>query len=191
MRTVARLLSCAISVSGMLAASPMAGTQGVAQIQPPHDPAHAANAVDWCAIHLARRELVQAMSDCNYAVATMPNSSKALSNRGSVWLTAGDPTKALEDFEAAIALNPGQADLFYNRGLAHGKLGNSDAAIADYSRAILLEPGLAIAYHNRGYEHELRSNFADALKDYERAIELAPDLKPPAEGIRRLTKGRL
>lgn len=174
-----------------LVIAPMAHAQGNSSVPLPHDTAHAARPVDWCAIHLARRELVQAMSDCDYAVATMPNNSEARSNRGSVWLSAGEPAKALADFEAAIALEPGQAKFHFNRGLAHAKLGKHETAIHDYTEAIRLDPSLAIAYHNRGFEYELRSDIDAALRDYQRAVELAPNLKPPADGIRRIGKGRL
>ena len=65
-----------------------------AQIATPHDPAHAESPVDWCAAHTAKREMVQAMSDCDYAVAKEPANPRALSNRGSVWLLAGEAARA-------------------------------------------------------------------------------------------------
>lgn len=157
----------------------------------PHDPAHAERAIDWCAAHVAKREMVQAMSDCDYAVAKNPTNPRAWSNRGSVWLLAGEAARALKDFDAALALTPSAADLFFNRGIAHAKLKDRAKAIADYTEAIRLNPSLAIAYHNRGYEHELAGRAELALADYRRALEIAPNLKPASDAIARVMRGRM
>jgi tetratricopeptide (TPR) repeat protein len=106
-------------------------------------------------------------------------------------LLAGDAARALKDFEAALAVTPDAPDLYFNRGLAHAKLGARDKAIADYTDAIRLNPALGIAHHNRGYEYELLGRLEAALADYRRALEINPDLKPPAEAIARLMRGRL
>ncbi|WP_083528188.1 tetratricopeptide repeat protein [Hyphomicrobium sp. CS1BSMeth3] len=166
------------------------GQGGSAQHSPPHNPAHAERAVGWCAHHLARGELVAALSDCDYAVALEPQNLAALSNRGSVYLLAGEPARALTDFNAAIALAPADPDLHFNKGIAHGKLGMNEQAVADYTQAIQLRPNFAIAYHNRGYEHEVMSRPDDALADYRHALALRPGLKQSLDAIERLQKQR-
>ncbi|MBN9268439.1 MAG: hypothetical protein J0I75_28475, partial [Hyphomicrobium sp.] len=109
---------------------PLAWTQSMAQSEP-HDSSHAHRALDWCAVHLTRKELVAALSDCNHAVARDSKSAAALSNRASVWLLAGEPKRALVDIEAALMLTPNDPALYYNRGLAHAKLGEGRKAIDD------------------------------------------------------------
>lgn len=170
-------------IGEVLAADPVA--------PPPHDTAHAENASDWCAAHASRNEMIQAMSDCDFAVATSPNKAKALSNRGAVWLMAREPGKAVSDFSDAIQLSPKDATLNFNRGIAYGMIGVRDKAIADYTEALKKRPTMAIALHNRGYEYELLGRTDEALNDYRRAVALAPELKPAVDAVRRLTKGSL
>lgn len=165
--------------------------QNQAALQPPHDPMHAAGASDWCAAHLARKELVAALSDCDFAVSATPKSVQALSNRGSVWLLAGEPARALRDFQEALTVAPDDATLYFNRGLARAKLGARDMAIADYSEAIQRKPDFAIAFHNRGYEFEVQGMTEQAMTDYRRALELSPGLRPATDAINRLSRGRL
>jgi len=152
----------------------------------PHDPAHAEQATTWCALHLARREIVAALSDCDYAVARDPKDVAALSNRGAVWLLAGDPKRAIVDFDAALALKPEDAGLHFNRGLAHDNAGFPDRAIADYSAAIGLNPQMAIAFHNRGAVYERTSRRRLAVDDYTRALAINPTLQASRDALRRL-----
>jgi tetratricopeptide (TPR) repeat protein len=152
----------------------------------PHPTSDGRTADSWCAAHVARGELLQALFDCDHAVAENPENVKALSNRGSLFLRTKDAVKALVDFEQALRLNPSDPTLHYNRGLAMASLGRHADAIADYSEAIRLRPDMAIAHHNRGYERELLGQLEQALQDYRRALELHPDLKPSAEGVKRL-----
>lgn len=154
----------------------------------PHDPAHAAEPGTWCAVHVGKNELVQALSDCTYALSRDPDDVQAMSNRGSLYLIAKDPKAALSDFERAIALKPGVATLHFNRGVAHSDLGNAAAAIADYSEAIRLRPEFEAALHNRGWEHEKLGDTKRAIADYEAALRIKPDLAPTLkrlEGLRR------
>ena len=157
----------------------------------PHDPAHADRALDWCAAHLARKELVAALSDCDHALARDPKSAAALSNRASVWILAGEEKRALVDIEAALVLTPDDPSLYYNRGLANARLGDRRKAIEDYSEAIRRKPDFAVAYHNRGYEHERLGQAEAAIFDYRRALAITPELKPAEEALRRNLSGRL
>jgi tetratricopeptide (TPR) repeat protein len=140
-------------------------SEPLAQPSPIHDEAHGARALDWCIAHLVRREMAQAVSDCDHAVLNEPANARALSTRGSVWLVAGDAKRALQDFEAALVLAPTSTH-FYNRGLAHAKAGAAIAAIADDTEAIHLDPEFSVAFHNRGYEYEVQGNLSAALADY-------------------------
>ena len=165
-----------------------AQTTGRDHVLAPHDPGHAAEPGTWCAVHIGKNELVQALSDCTYALSLDPDDVQALSNRGSLYLIAKDPMAALADFERAIALKPGVATLHFNRGVAHADLGNAISAIADYSEAIRLRPQFEAALHNRGYEYEKLGDSKRAIADYEAALRIKPDLQPSLkrlEGLRR------
>jgi len=169
---------------------PQAWAQSTAQSEL-HDSSHADRALVWCAVHLARKELVAALSDCNYAVERDPESAAAFSNRASVWLLAGEPKRALIDIEAALRLTPDDPALYYNRGLAYAKLGAGRKAIADYSEAIRRKSDFAIAYYNRGYEHERLGQIESAIADYRRALEITPNLAPALDALKRNLNGRI
>ncbi len=164
---------------------------GAAQTPLLHDPAHAASAATWCAAHAAKGELVAALSDCDFAVANQPKNKIALSNRGSVWLLAKEYQRAVLDFNAAIEVVADDAALYFNRGIAHASMGDRDKANLDYAQAIKLKPDFAAAFHNRGVEYERAGDPAAALADFRRALEIDANLKPSADGIRRLTRGQL
>lgn len=181
---VAAILALLIPSVGSLAQS----TADRDRVLAPHDPAHAGEPGTWCAVHIGKSELVQALSDCTFALSLDPNDVQALSNRGSLYLIAKDPKAALADFERAIALKSGVATLHFNRGVAHTDLGNAEAAIADYTEAIRLRPEFEAAFHNRGYEYEKLGHTKRAIADYEAALRIKPDLQPSMkrlEGLRR------
>lgn len=163
-----------------------AGAQQVSKLPPMHDPSHAMEATNWCLRHAARRQFVEALSDCDYAVTQEPQSSAALTNRGSVRLLAGKLDQAISDFEAALRLTPDDPNLFFNRGLALAELGERKRAIADYSEAIRLRPNFAAAFHNRGYEYELLGRRDEAMADYRKALSIDPTLGPAKQAMRRL-----
>lgn len=153
-----------------------------------HDRAHADAALNWCAVHVARKEYVQAYSDCSYVVAREPNNAAALSNRGSIYLLSGDAAAALRDFDRGILLKPEDHSLHFNRGIALARLKDTAAAIASYSEAIRLKPNFAAAYHNRGYEFEISGQRESAIKDYKQALSLDETLKPARDGLNRLLR---
>lgn len=155
----------------------------------PHDLAHAADPNSWCLLHISRNELVQALSDCSYALMLDPNDVQALANRGTLYLLVKDPKAALADFERAILLRPGVAALHFNRGVAFTDLANAEAAIADYTEAIRLRPEFEAALHNRGYEHEKLGHIGRAIADYEAALRIKPDLKPSLKRLEGLRRG--
>ena len=154
----------------------------------PHDPAHVNEPGIWCAVHMGKNELVQALSDCTYALSLDPRDVQALSNRGSLYIIAKDPKAALADFERAIALKPGVATLHFNRGVAHSDLGNAGAAIADYTEAVRLRPEFEAALHNRGYEYEKRGDTKRAIADYEAALRIKPGLEQSLKRLERLRR---
>ena len=76
------LLAGALAAVSAAAAQEVQAPHNPAPLTLPHDPEHAGKAATWCALHLGKRELAFALSDCNYAVAANPRSAIAYSNRG-------------------------------------------------------------------------------------------------------------
>lgn len=155
-----------------------------------HPDSDGISAEAWCAAHMKRGELVQALFDCDYAVERDPRNVQAISNRGSLFLLTNDVEKALGDFEAAVRLAPDRAVSYYNLGLAKARLGRTSDAISDYSRAIELKPDFAIAYHNRAHEYALLGVREKAIADHESALRIQPDLRPASDALARLRKAR-
>ena len=188
MRRTANVTFCLLTCIAVAATKTVAqqSPEPTPSLAPPHDPDHADRAATWCAVHVGRRELSHAISDCNYAIAANPNSSVAYANRGTLYLTYGDARQALSDYERALELAPHDANNHYNRGVARGLLGQGDSAIADYTEAIRLNPRLAIAHHNRGREYEDIGERDKAVTDYERALEIDPKLEPSTRSLKRL-----
>ncbi len=128
-------------------------SQDVPEGMAPHDPSHAEQPVRWCAAHVARNELPQALSDCSFAILKDPKSSAAFSNRGSAYFKSFDFEAALRDFDRAIRLSPTKAILYFNRGTALSQLGRIDQAIEAFTDAIRIDPFLAVAFYNLSLIH--------------------------------------
>ncbi len=190
------MLRLCLVASGFLAIANLtnaAGEAGGDRFDPtaPHDPAHSVRATDWCAKHALAGQLAQALSDCTFALASKPNDTQAMANRGSIFLMAGDPRAALFDFDRAIQLNPREPVLFCNRGRAFDALGDVEKAIADYSTALSLEPNYPTALYSRGLLYERIGQRSDAIADFEAALKIAPTLERAREILERLRRDAL
>jgi len=77
-----------------------------------------------------------------------PYDPEVASERGRVWLEAGDAAHALPEFGRALALDPRRARHLQNRGAALLALGQTDAARADFESALRRDPCLKPAREN-------------------------------------------
>ncbi len=69
--------------------------------------------------------------------------SRALNNRGVLFVGQGDADRAIADYDAAIGINPQYAIAFYNRAQAWRRKGDAARADADSAEAVRLDPNLA------------------------------------------------
>jgi tetratricopeptide (TPR) repeat protein/predicted aspartyl protease len=92
---------------------------------------------------LLNEDLDNALSDCNAAVRSSPQSAPFLGNRGLARLRRGEYKKAVDDFDDALKLNPKLAWFLYGRGIAEIRLGKSAAGQADIEAAKAIRPEIA------------------------------------------------
>jgi tetratricopeptide (TPR) repeat protein len=128
-----------------------------------------------------RGETYQQLADNDHAVADFDQAlrlntrdSRALNDRGLVFLARDKLTPALSDFNAAIGIDPEKAYPFNNRGLVEIYSRDYDAAIGDENRAIGIKPAWATPWANRGYAYSGKRQWEMALADFNDALRLAP-----------------
>lgn len=110
----------------------------------------------------------------NDTLIKMPDSSRAIHNRGLAVFNSGNYIEAIRDYSKAIELDPLYAGGYNDRGAAFAKVGNYSQAIEDYTKAIGINPKFASAYYNRGAVHYKLGNYSQAIKDYTATIEINP-----------------
>ena len=95
------------------------------------------------------RQLVEALDDCNEALAIDPGAYYAWDSRGLVQLRRQDWDAALADYQGSLDLEP-NASAHFGRGIALMRLGNADEAEADFATAAQLDPTIAQTYAGFG-----------------------------------------
>ncbi len=105
-------------------------------------------------------------------------SSIAYNNRGSIFLSKGDPVRAITDFDQAIRLNPSASRPYYNRGIAFADKGEFGRAIKDYYRAIMLNPNYTDAFYNAGRAYQAMNDFDHAIECFNRAVKIDGSFAP-------------
>ncbi len=96
-------------------------------------------------------------------------------NRGSAYLSKGDPERALADFDHAIKLRPGPVFGYVNRAAAYFAKKDYDHALADLDHAIKVRPDFALLYGKRASIYYQKGDYPRALADFNQAIKLQPD----------------
>jgi len=113
-------------------------------------PDDAANWNDRCwARAVWGRQLVEALDDCNEAVALDSASFSALDSRGLVHLRREEWDLALADYEASLDVET-SASAYYGRGIALSRLGRERDGEANYVMATRLDPAIAETYAGFG-----------------------------------------
>lgn len=88
------------------------------------------------------RQLKQALSECNHALALQPGAAATLNSRGLIHLRMKQFSRALAEYDAALAAGPRQASARFGRGLAQLQLGRERQGAADIIEARRLDPGI-------------------------------------------------
>lgn len=92
---------------------------------------------------VSKRDLDDAMEDCNQALTLRPGDASALDARCFVQMRAAAYALAIADCSAAIAANQTAASSYYLRGVAKIKTGDLARGDADLSTAKALDPEIA------------------------------------------------
>jgi tetratricopeptide (TPR) repeat protein len=82
-----------------------------------------------------KRDLPEALTDCDEALKRLPNSANALDSRALTYLQAGRLDEALADYNAALAQQPNKPHSLYGRGLVKLKKGDNAGGEADLAAA--------------------------------------------------------
>ena len=101
-----------------------------------------------------------ALADCEAALATDPDSLKALGVRGYVKVLLRDYAGATADLDRVIERSPEDATALMNRGYAHAGRGDVKSALVDLERFLALAPSHVNAPTVRKYADELRAKEA-------------------------------
>ena len=89
------------------------------------------------------QELDQALSDCDTALRSMPNSASVLDSQGLVQLRRGDYARAITATDRAVKLNSKDAWAHYIRAVAKMRKGLTSEAQADLVAATSLDANIA------------------------------------------------
>jgi tetratricopeptide (TPR) repeat protein len=115
-----------------------------------------------------------ALADFEGALASDPNTWRAMHNRGVLRAKLGQYEEAIEDFNQTIRLNPKFGNAYFNRGELRYEMGEFAAAIQDYDATIKLAPKDSAAYNSRGHAYYRLDQFDEAIRDYSLAIRFEP-----------------
>lgn len=91
------------------------------------------------------RQLVEALDDCNEALAIDPMNYDAYDSRGLVHLRNGAWTDALVDYQSSLDIEPSASSNF-GSGVALKRLGRADEAEEAFAAATELDPAIAETY---------------------------------------------
>lgn len=104
-----------------------------------------------------------------------PNSSRAHSNLGTVYMENGLTEKAQAEYKTALELNPQNASIHNNLGTVYMKKGLDDKALAEYKEAINLDNRYAQPHNNLGNIYFNRGLVDAAKAEYESALRIQHD----------------
>lgn len=97
------------------------------------------------------RELDQALSDCNAALALAPANPEVLDSRGFLNLRSKRYDQAVSDYDEALSLAPRLATSLYGRGLAELAQGQTAQAQADFAAAQEAAPDVSGRFVRYGF----------------------------------------
>lgn len=111
-----------------------------------------------------------------------------LTNRGVLYLIAGDYSAAEKDFNDALSIDPGLGEAWVNRGASAIARRQWTAGVADIDKGLQLDPEQPEkAYFNRALAREYLDDLPGAYADYMKATELAPTWELPRAELKRFT----
>jgi protein O-mannosyl-transferase len=123
-----------------------------------------------------QNEMLQtALEDCNAAVKSNPNHTKAYENRQNIYLRLNKDSLALMDATTLIKLEPWNKLPYYVKGESYRRLKMPDSALKYLNKCLELSPNTDFALDSRG---SLLVNdyqkYNEALADFNKAIQINP-----------------
>ena len=114
-------------------------------------------------------DFIQAEKDWSSYLNDNPNDPAALSNRGNIRLTLGDPKGAIKDQTMAIKISPEDLDPYLNRGIAEEALERWEDASNDYKYVLERNPKDVSALYNLGNVMGSMGNWIEAKRLFSQA----------------------
>ena len=96
------------------------------------------------------RQLKQALTECNRALALQPGTAAALNSRGLVQLRMRQFSRAISDYDASLVAGPRQASARFGRGLAYLQAGRERQGAADIVEARRYDPNIDALFRLMG-----------------------------------------
>jgi tetratricopeptide (TPR) repeat protein len=116
-----------------------------------------------------------ALQDEDTALGLDPNSSEALTVRGTIYTISQKPDAAINDLNVVLRREPNRVDALAARGAAHGEKRDYEAALRDFDLVLRLNPTASTVYHERAMIYRLLGRHERAFTDFETAVRLAPN----------------
>ncbi len=114
-------------------------------------------------------DFIQAEKDWSTYLNVNPDDAAALSNRGNIRLSLGNPQGAIEDKTKAIEISPEELDPYINRGIAEESLNLWEDASNDYKYVLKMNPNDVSALYNLGNVMGSMDNWIEAKRLFSQA----------------------
>jgi tetratricopeptide (TPR) repeat protein len=139
-----------------------------------------------------KKNAKEAIASFDEALRLRPDSSGALTSRGTAYATLGDNDRALADYDEALRFDPDNALAYRRRGWVYFTLGRYEDAVADHTVSIRLDPEQPIAWQGRAAANLNFRRWDDAANDLHAVLRLAPDEVESYHGLSmiRAAQGR-
>ncbi len=106
------------------------------------------------------------------ALASLPDSTEALTTAGALALAAKDAAGAISTLTCVVQRSPQEGRAWSSLGIAHLLIQDGAAAQADFQRATALMPGHIGSWHGLGWACLLLGNLVQAKAAFEHALAL-------------------
>lgn len=123
-----------------------------------------------------KRQLNEAVTHYQKAIALSPTYAEAYNNLGNVYQDLGQGDAAIAAYEQAIAIKPEFGEAHNNLGNMYKRDGRLSEAIAHYEKAVECRPDLAETLNNLGNVFKDQGRMSEAIAAYRQSIEIKPQL---------------
>ena len=119
----------------------------------------------------AKQDFERAMTDCDQAIALVPNEVPPYLVRGAIHQAKNRLDDAIKDFTQAISNDRDRAYSYLARGKAYRAAKKDELSISDLSHSLELDPSNINAYVELAHAYRNSGDSANAIRAYSGAIE--------------------